>query len=192
MFNADSKIGHLIITDEDRDNIRAFQLKLACNMPRHIFDRMRKTFRHKLDIQSEWIILHRLSVLSGVNPINIDCCINSCIAYTTKYEHFTRCPFCDEHRYGKSGRAQGVFSYIPIILQLQSFFQKADMVTQLAYCDQFAHVDGVFYDIFNGHWYHNLRRTHVVIDGAQQLHKFFSGKNDIVLSLGTGGFLLFN
>ena len=99
--DAKLKIGHLMITDKDRDNIRAFQLKLSCNMPRRIFDRMQKTFGHKLDLQSEWIVLHQLSVLSGVDQINFDCCVNSCVAYTTRYEHFTRCPFCNEPRYGK-------------------------------------------------------------------------------------------
>ncbi|KAF8123788.1 hypothetical protein EV363DRAFT_1179202, partial [Boletus edulis] len=181
-----------MITDEDRESIRAFQLKLSCNMPRRIFDRMRTTFRHKLNIQSEWIILHRLSVLSGVEPIHIHCCINSCVAYTTKYEHFTRCPFCNERRYGKGGRARRLFSYIPLIPQLQSFFQKAETITQLAYRNQFVHTDGVICDVFDGRWYRKLQQTHVTIDGVQQPHKFFSGKNDIALSLSTDGFLLFN
>ena len=76
--------------------------------------------------------------------------------------------------------------------QLQAFFQKAEMDTQLAHRDQFEHINGIFRDIFDGHWYHKLWRTHVVIDGVQQPHKFFSGKNDITLLLSTDGFLLFN
>ena len=190
--DAKLKIEHLMIMDDNRDNIRAFQLKLSYNMPCHIFDCMRKTFRHKLNLQSEWIVLHQLSVLSGVDQINFDCCVNSCVAYTTKYEHFTRCRFCNEPRYGKGARAQRTFSYIPIMPQLQAFFQKAEMDTQLAHRDQFEHINGIFHDIFDGHWYHKLWRTHVVIDGVQQPHKFFSGKNDITLLLSTDGFLLFN
>ncbi|KAG6379825.1 hypothetical protein JVT61DRAFT_10373 [Boletus reticuloceps] len=90
-------IRHLMITDKDRDNIRAFQLKLSCNMPRCIFDCMRKTFTHKLNIQSEWIILHRPSVLAGVDPIHFNCFINSCMAYTTKYEHFPHFTYPSAH-----------------------------------------------------------------------------------------------
>ena len=38
--DAKLKIEHLMIMDDNRDNIRAFQLKLSCNMPCHIFDCM--------------------------------------------------------------------------------------------------------------------------------------------------------
>ena len=181
-----------MITDEDRDNIRAFLLKLSCNMPHRIFNRMREAFTHKLDITSEWIIIHCLSVLSGITPTNFDCCINSCIAYTSKYKYFTRCPFCKEHQYGKGRKAWRVFSYIPLIPQLQSFFQNSDMVARLGYRNQFSHTDGLVRDAFDGRWYQKLCKTHVVIDGVHQPHKFFSGENNIALSLATDGFLLFS
>lgn len=38
--DAKLKIGHLMIMDDDHNNIKAFQLKLSCNMPCHIFDCM--------------------------------------------------------------------------------------------------------------------------------------------------------
>lgn len=45
--------GDLIITDEDHDNIRAYHLKIMCNMPQWVFNRMRYKFQHKMDIDSE-------------------------------------------------------------------------------------------------------------------------------------------
>ncbi|KAF7372933.1 hypothetical protein MSAN_00500000 [Mycena sanguinolenta] len=39
-----------ILTEQDRDNISAFQLKMISNMPRVAFEQMRHAFRHKLDI----------------------------------------------------------------------------------------------------------------------------------------------
>jgi len=36
--------GNSILTKEDRDNIRAFKLKMMSNMPRHTFDQMQHTF----------------------------------------------------------------------------------------------------------------------------------------------------
>ncbi|KAG1885263.1 hypothetical protein F4604DRAFT_1730884 [Suillus subluteus] len=104
-----------IITEEDRDNIRAFQLKMLANIPRHAYDRMCYAFQHKMSLDSEWVVVHRLALLSGIEPRNIHCCIKSCIAYTGQYVHDERCPFCNEARYTKHGRPRCTFMYIPLI-----------------------------------------------------------------------------
>ncbi|KAJ7248762.1 hypothetical protein C8J57DRAFT_1522234 [Mycena rebaudengoi] len=72
-----------VLTETDRDSIRAFKLKILAKMSREAFEHMRHAFSHKLDIQSEYTIIHRIAVLSRVEPlwIWIDCCVNSCIAY---------------------------------------------------------------------------------------------------------------
>ncbi|KAJ7506447.1 hypothetical protein B0H11DRAFT_2219815 [Mycena galericulata] len=57
-----------VLSEEDRDNIRAFKLKLMANMPRTAFDQMRYSFNHKLDISSDWVITHRLAILTRVEP----------------------------------------------------------------------------------------------------------------------------
>ncbi|KAJ7598942.1 hypothetical protein C8J56DRAFT_1092995 [Mycena floridula] len=54
------------ITEADRDNIRAFKLKIMSNMSRRTFDAMRSTFSHRMDLGSEWTTLYRIAVLSGV------------------------------------------------------------------------------------------------------------------------------
>lgn len=108
----------MVITDEDRDNIQAYQLKIICNMPCQVFNCMRHAFKHKMDIDSEWVILHHLAVLAGVDPQSYHCCVNSCIAYTLKYLHHESCPFCNEPHYGKGSHSQHVFCYIPLIPQL--------------------------------------------------------------------------
>ncbi|KAJ7027106.1 hypothetical protein C8F04DRAFT_1294979 [Mycena alexandri] len=45
---------NLILTDKDRDNIRAFKLKLVSRMPRTAYNQMVYTFAHKMDLSSEW------------------------------------------------------------------------------------------------------------------------------------------
>lgn len=181
-----------MLTDEDRDNIRAFQLKLVGNIPRRVFNRMRQSFRHKMTIDSEWVILRRLATLSGIQPINYDCCVNSCIAYTDDYSHHIQCPFCNESRYDTGGHARRHFSYLPLIPRIQGFFQSPDMIHLLSYRKNYVEEPGTIRDVFDSEWYHTLCQTDVEVDGVKRKHKFFSGKHDIAFSLSVDGFLLFN
>jgi len=47
------------------------------NMPRHTFRKMRYTFGDFLDIDSEYVAMHWFAILSEVEPVYYDCCINS-------------------------------------------------------------------------------------------------------------------
>ncbi|KAG2049679.1 hypothetical protein BDR06DRAFT_918795, partial [Suillus hirtellus] len=153
---------------------------------------MRRSFRHKMTIDSEWVILHRLAALSGIKAINYHCCINSCIAYTDNYSHHLRCPFCHEPRYGAGGQARRNFSYLPIIPRLQAFFQSPEMIESLAYRKRYIHQPGVLRDVFDSQWYQTLCQTKVVVDGVERPHCFFAGKHDLAFTLAADGFLLFN
>ncbi|KAJ7019369.1 hypothetical protein C8F04DRAFT_1147812, partial [Mycena alexandri] len=75
-----------ILTEQDRDNIRAFRLKMLSNMPRVAFAQMRHAFRHKLEISSHWVMIHRIAILSGIEPMWFHCCPDSCMAYTGAYK----------------------------------------------------------------------------------------------------------
>ncbi|KAG2121439.1 hypothetical protein DEU56DRAFT_746664, partial [Suillus clintonianus] len=187
MFDA----GNDVITEEDRDNIRAFQLKMLANIPRHAYDRMRYAFRHKMTLDSEWVIVHRLALLSGIEPQNIHCCIQSCIAYTGQYVHDERCPFCDEARYTKHGHPRRTFMYIPLIPRLQALFHNPTMIEQLTYRHNFAQSDRLIRDVFDGEWYRKLRSRHVVVDGVKRRHKYFHEPHDIALALSADSYLLF-
>ena len=80
-----------MISDTDRDNIRAHKLQLMSNMPCSAFNQMRYTFSHKLDLDSLYMTDRCLALLSGVTPVLIDCCVNLCIAYTRKYANYVNC-----------------------------------------------------------------------------------------------------
>src|ERR1700691_3610602 len=90
--------GNSIITDQDRINARAFKLKRMSNMPRRTYHQMRHTFSNYLDIDSEYVALRRFALLTEIEPVLYDCCINSCLCYTGKYKHYSRCRFCNEPR----------------------------------------------------------------------------------------------
>ncbi|KAG1759938.1 hypothetical protein EDD22DRAFT_781801, partial [Suillus occidentalis] len=180
------------LTDEDCDNIHAFQLKLVRNIPHRVFNHMHQSFQHKMTIDSEWVILRRLATLSGIQPINYDCYVNSCIAYTDNYSHHIQCPFCNESCYDTGGHVWQHFSYLPLIPHIQGFFQSPDMIHLLSYQKNYVEEPGIIQDIFDSEWYHTLCQTDVEVDGVKQKHKFFSRKHDIAFSLSVDGFLLFN
>lgn len=179
-----------MISEEDRDNIRAHNLRMISNMSRRAFNQMRYAFRHKIDIGSFYIINRRLAILSGVDPVLYDCCINSCMAYTRDYLNDNDCPFCHEPR-RRDGKPRRQFSYLPFATRLQGFFQNPKTVEKLAYRSQFVASADRVNDVFDSELYQQLLRKHVEIDGQAQPHKYFSGKHDIAFSLCLDGYLLF-
>src|ERR1700722_3485310 len=183
--------GSDVLTEEDRDNIRAFQLKMEGNMPRRVFNQMRRAFQHKMTIDSEWVIIHRLAILSGIEPIKIHCCIKSCIAYTGQYEFLQSCPFCNEARFGTGERPRRIFSYLPLIPRLQAFFQNPYKINQLTYRAKFHHVPGRIGDVFDGQLYRDLLAKPVIVDGIHRPYNHFSNPHDIALSLCSDSYLLY-
>jgi len=51
------------LPEQDRDNIRVFQLKMISNIPHAAFAQMRHAFRKKLQSNSHWDMIHRVAVL---------------------------------------------------------------------------------------------------------------------------------
>ena len=184
-------LGNDIISESDRDNIRAFKLKMFSNMPRRTFNQVRHTFRHKCDIDSEWVMTRRIAILSGIEPIKIDCCIKFCIAYTGKYERLEECPYCHENRYTHTRKPRRIFSYIPLIPRLQSFYQSKSMAQKLSYRHDYQHDPNRIRDVFDSNHYRNLLARKVKIDGVQRPYNFFSDKRDIALALSVDGYLIF-
>ena len=184
------RTGNGIISEVDRDNIRGLNLRVMSNMSRHAFNQIRFTFRHKLDLDSLYVSNRRLAVLSGVTPLLIDCCVNSCIAYTRQYQNYTHCPYCREPR-RSNHKARRQFTYLPLGPRLQGFFWNPKKIHQLDYRGRFEpSIDGVR-DVFDLEQYKNLCNKHVSINGVPRPYKFFEGKRDIAMSLCMDGFLLF-
>ena len=151
---------------------------------------MRHTFRHKVQIDSLYVIDRRLAILSGVNPVLYDCCVNSCIAYTGNYKNHSHCPFCREPR-RRHGKPRRQYSYLPLTPRFQGFFQNPKTIQKLGYRSRYVPSPDAVHDVFDSMLYQNLLQKHVEIDGVAQHHKYFDGKHDIALSLCIDGYLLF-
>ena len=183
--------GNAILTDEDRDNIHAFNLRMTSNMSRTTFNQMRHTFRNKISIGSEWTIINRMAILSQIEPEWYDCCINSCITYTRQHCDSDICPYCHEPRFSSAKKPRRRFPYIPLIPRLQGFFKSPAMIETLSYRHRYVRTPGTINDIFDCDHYCKLQETYVSIDGKRLNHRFFSGEHDIALSFCLDGYLLY-
>ncbi|KAJ7301378.1 hypothetical protein DFH08DRAFT_724320, partial [Mycena albidolilacea] len=179
------------LTEQDRDDIRAFQLKLMSKMPRTAYNQMVYAFSHKLSLSSEWVMFHRMAILSGIEPLWFDCCVDSCIAYTDAYSELTECPFCDKHRYSPTGKPRRMFCYLPIIPRLQGLFQNLKSIERLLYRANYIHHPGKISDVFDGQHYRSLCQQNIVLDGNILEHKYFSGMYDVCLGICLDSYLLF-
>ena len=144
-----------------------------------------------MDLSSEWIVIRQMALLSGIEPVWYDCCINSCVAYTQQYTDLRKCPLCDQDPFGSNGKARKVFGYLPLIPRLQGFFQNPKMVKKLSYRHRYVHTPGSISDVFDSQSYRQLLRKEVVVDGEVLPHHFFLGKYDISISICLDAFLLF-
>ncbi|KAJ7652366.1 hypothetical protein DFH06DRAFT_1418733 [Mycena polygramma] len=162
-------------------------------MPHQAFAQMRYAFKHKLDIRSHYAMIHRVAILSGVEPVWYHCCINSCMAYTGVHSDLKQCRFksCQEPRFAADGRPRRLFCYLPIIPRLQGFFQNPKKVEQLLYRHNYTPLPDSICDVFDGENYKSLCRKKVVVDGQELSHRYFSHKNNIALSICTDSYLLF-
>ena len=160
-------------------------------MDRLAFEQMRFTYRREIRVDSEWVIMYRLAMLSKVEPVYYDCCINSCIAFLGQFELHEYCPICKQARYDGSGHARRLFMYLPIIPRLQALFRKPEVIESLSYRHNYVHHPGQIRDVFDAQHYRSLLRKKVVVDGVTQPYRYFSGEHDITFAIATDGYLLF-
>ena len=145
-------------------------------MSRSTFNQMWHAFAHKMDLESEWVTLQQISILAGIRPVEYDCCVNSCVAYTEKYHDYLRCP---------------IFHYLPLIPHLQAFFESTRMIEELSYRHHYIPSDDCIHDIFDSGHYRTLLEEKVEIDGEKLPYTYFSGEDDIALSICTDGHCVF-
>ncbi|KAI0662143.1 hypothetical protein C8Q70DRAFT_909352, partial [Cubamyces menziesii] len=184
-------VGGVQITEEERDNIRAFRLRFIANIPRSAYDQMRHSFRHRLHLRSDWAILYRVARLSGVQPVWYDCCPNSCLCYLGDFQDAQVCPDCKEPRYSAAGQVRRHFCYIPFIPRLQALFQSVRLIKQLRYRSELPMESDTIEDVFNSEHYRKLCRSRVVVDGKVLAHCHFSDPRDIAFSFCSDSYLLF-
>ncbi|KAJ7159302.1 hypothetical protein C8R43DRAFT_881989, partial [Mycena crocata] len=180
--------GHKITSDEMRA-IRAHNYKVDTDLGARAYDKLGRAFPELADLPTRQRLQTQIAFLSGVVPVNYDCCPNSCCCYTGAYADLESCPFdCGEPRRNSAGRPRSTFQYLPLIPRLVNLFQNNAMADKLDYRANYTSVDGKTTDVFDGSHYQHLRRTKVTIDGETLPHKFFSASTDLAMGASTDGF----
>ncbi|KAF5373519.1 hypothetical protein D9757_010483 [Collybiopsis confluens] len=171
-----------MLLKSDVDSIKAFRFKISNNITRQAFEQMRYLFRDDVNIESEWKIIQRMHNLSQIEPVWIDMCISSCIAYTKDFESLTSCPICGHTRLDNNNIPYRRFCYIPLIPRLKAFFQNESMIKLLLYRFNYKYDPLALSDVFDGDGYRWLLNRQVKVDGQTLPYKYFEGKYDIALA----------
>ncbi|KAF5347459.1 hypothetical protein D9757_013823 [Collybiopsis confluens] len=171
-----------MLQKSDVDSIKAFRFKISNNITRQAFEQMRYLFRDDVNIESEWKIIQRMHNLSQIEPVWIDMCISSCIAYTKDFESLTSCPICGHTRLDNHNIPYRRFCYIPLIPRLKAFFQNKSMIKLLLYRFNYKYDPLALSDVFDGDGYRWLLNRQVKVDGQTLPYKYFEGKYDIALA----------
>lgn len=121
----------------DLATVRAFNYKVDTDISTTAFEKLPRAFPELSTVQSLYRTRTRIARLSGVKGVDIDCCINSCVAFTGTIKDMEKCPYCYEARYEMDANnpnqrhARSRFRYIPIIPRLRNLFQDPNMVHEL-------------------------------------------------------------
>jgi hypothetical protein len=169
---------------------------MISGMSDHTFNMLRFAFSEDMEILSLYRSLHRVAMLSGVEPIWFDCCPGSCIAYTGEYVDDEECPECGEARYrtqpsGGASKPRRQFCYLPLIPRLQRFFANKTCVEELSYRENYEFNPDAISDVFDSEHYQTLCKTPVTVDGDKLKHNYFSDKRDIAFTTCLDAYLLY-
>ena len=159
-------------------------------MPGVTFSKLPYAFPHS-NIQTWKTIQSRTTFLSGFEPSEYDCCINSCCCFVGPYAEHTQCVHCNEPRFDSIGKSRQVFVYLPVIPRLKAFLSNQEMAAKMQYRSQHQHNPGITKDVFDSTHYRSLLAQKVSINNRFLNHTFFSDFRDIALGLTTDGFAPF-
>ncbi|KAG9079918.1 hypothetical protein FRC06_007318 [Ceratobasidium sp. 370] len=92
--------GGFQLPDEDGLLVEGFNYKVDTKITGRAFSKLPRAFPGRLgDLPTEERIRTRVATLAGIQGVFLDCCINSCMAYTGTYKRFDKCLYCGEARY---------------------------------------------------------------------------------------------
>ena len=180
-----------ILTDEDKDNIKMFALRLTFKLTREFHDKFRWAFADKIRMKSLYVLHRRMAILSGIIPQLYDCCPASCCAYTGELAEVLECPHCSAPRFSPEGKTLASFEYLPMIPRLQALYENQSTIDLLTYRTAREQDQNRIADVYDGIHYKTLLGRQIVINGVEYNHTFFSDRRDIALGLMGDGFQLF-
>jgi hypothetical protein len=146
-------------------------------------------FQEKLQLGSSYLAEKLVAEIAQISQLNIDACVNSCIAYAGDYENEERCPFCSESRFTDDGRRRNVFQPIELTKRYQGQYQDASFVRSLQ--ENLNTDPGILTDKYDGDHVQQLRTRNVIIDDEDTGHKYLSDPRERTFTLSVDGFTFF-
>ncbi|KAJ3745232.1 hypothetical protein EV360DRAFT_8035, partial [Lentinula raphanica] len=177
------------LTEDELSDMRHFALKVETHMTDDTFAKLPFACPSE-NFQSWKSTKSQARSLSAFTPRVYDCCMNSCICYVGPHASKTQCPYCHESRYRPNTKTpRKRFTYLPIIPRLRAYYRSLAMTEKLKYRGSYVHSpEGPICDIMDGSHYQQLCQQHVIIDGQEYPHTFFSDSRDVMFGLSTDGF----
>ncbi|KDQ21486.1 hypothetical protein BOTBODRAFT_204784, partial [Botryobasidium botryosum FD-172 SS1] len=180
------------MTDDEWIHMKAFSLQHRIRLS----DENYKMLREELDELSfppRKVLRRRIERLSGLSPQLIDCCVNSCTAFTGDFEACTACPYCGEDRYHSDGEsARNHFQYLPLKPRLRALSGGSVSARRIRHrAEEHVHFPGVIADVFDTQHYRHLCTKHPIVHGEVLPHRYFDDPRDVALGLFADGFRLF-
>jgi hypothetical protein len=175
----------------DMDVLRVFSWQVQNNLTQAAISQLPFVFPDR-PIPTWKVIMTRALHLAGIEPVFIDCCTKSCMAFTGAHEKLKKCSWCKQPRFSSSGKPRKRFCYLPLIPRLKMFSASAHFADLMRYRTRDHHHEpGTTSDVFDGSCYRSLLKRHVSLNGKTCKHRFFAENTDIALGLSTDGFAPF-
>ena len=178
--------------DPDPDDLAFVQLARlrSKGMSRDMYEEICRIIRtFKVELPSLRRSESRLQQWTKIHPKLVDCCANSCLAYTGTFQHESMCPHCNESRYSLAGRPRKQFLYVPVAHSLVLQYSDAGRARVLkSYRQTYSNPSKnagrhQLRDIFDGALYHEFHLRELGI---------FGDPHDIALHLSLDGVQLTN
>ncbi|PKK63185.1 hypothetical protein RhiirC2_701922 [Rhizophagus irregularis] len=150
------------------DALRLLDLKRQHNFSDNAYNDILKIFGKKN--ATLFLAKKKLDKLVKIVPNLIDICINSCCAFTGKYEKDLNCQFCDEARYIiKNNKCipRKTMAHIPLLDRLKIQYEDKDRALLLRYRNEYTNStkfndSNCVGDIFDGNYIKKLLKKDVL------------------------------
>ncbi|KIJ25032.1 hypothetical protein M422DRAFT_103022, partial [Sphaerobolus stellatus SS14] len=178
-------------SEEDFEALRAFAYQSKVGLTSQAYEKLRHTWP-ELKIDSLKVLRRHIHNLSGLSPVNYDCCVNSCCAFTGHLSDLTQCPHCNEDRFEANGHiSRKQFQYIPLKPRLQKLYTSHRSAHLNRHQSRHEHQPGKICDFYDSQVYQELLDKYVKVLDCVLPHKYFGDEWDIALLVLTDGFQFF-
>jgi hypothetical protein len=177
------------LTNEEMNNLIGQALRSNHGVARDQYILFAAAFQEQLQLGSTYLAEKLSAEISQISNLNIDACVNSCIAFAGEYEDQEKCPFCTEPRFTDDGRRRNVFQPIELTKRYQGQYQDAAFIRNL---QEHLNTDpSILTDKYDGDHVQQLRTRNVIVNGEDTGHKYLSDPRERIFTLALDGFTFF-